>query len=323
MNVKNGAVGIAALLLALSLAGCGRGGRPNVLLITLDTTRADRLGCYGATNAYTPNLDRLAKDGAVYEQARTTCPLTLPAHASLLTGLTPLRHGLRVNDAGKLPEAVATLPGLFRSRGYATAAFVSAAVLDGRYGLNRGFDHYDDRLPDELFGEAARQDPLRAANPPETGGDETANRVIQWFEGRRAPWFVWVHFYDAHAPYQPHAAFEGKGVLHPYDQEIAFVDEQVGRLVKMLKKRGEYRRTVVVAVGDHGESLGEHGELEHGMTLYEGAIRVPLIIKGGGRGMRGKRISRPVSITQVAPLLAAEAGSSWSAGEVGDRQSSL
>ncbi len=300
---------VAGLLL---LTGCARSRQPNILLVTLDTTRADHIGAYGAQAAYTPNLDRLAADGWLFENARTVCPLTLPAHASIMTGVTPLRHGLRVNDGGILPTTVPTLAELFRANGYATAAFVSAVVLDKRFGLNRGFDHYDDRLPMQLYGAAAEADPAAAGAPPSIDGAETTTRMLSWLEQRKQPWFAWVHYYDPHVPYHPHAEYERQGVTNAYSQEIAHMDAQFGRILAELQRRRQYRDTWIIAVGDHGESLGEHGEATHGMTIYDGTMRVPLIVKPGGRQHgRSRRETRIVSSVDIAPTLAAVIGAPW------------
>lgn len=304
---------VTAMLPALLLlAGCARSRQPNVLLVTLDTTRADHVGAYGAKDAHTPNLDRLAADGWLFENARTVCPLTLPAHASILTGVTPLRHGLRVNEGGTLPPTVPTLPELFRTNGYATAAFVAAVVLDRRFGLDRGFDHYDDRLPTQLYGAAAESDPAAAVVPASIDGTEVTARALTWLALRKKPWFAWVHYYDPHAPYRSHPEYEKYGVTNAYAQEISHMDAQLGRIVAELRRRRQYRDTWIIAVGDHGESLGEHGEMTHGMTVYEPAIRVPLIVKTANRRSgRGRRESRPVSVVDIPATLAEAIGVKW------------
>ena len=286
----------AAVLAALAipcLCGCGRPYvEPNVLLITLDTTRADHIGCYAPHAGYTPNIDAIANDGTVFEQAYTVCPLTLPAHASIMTGVSPLRHGLHANDAGCLPPDIPTLAELFSTNGYDTAAFISAVVLDHGFGLARGFDTYDDRLPQRVLASvAASRQENHAAAWPSIDGAVTAGRFLEWIDAKSGagsqksetseskPWFAWVHFYDPHGPYEPHPEFAAHGVEDPYSQEISYVDSLVGRIVSRLKSGKHYADTWIVIVGDHGESLGEHNEQHHGFTLYEGAIRIPLIVK--------------------------------------------
>ncbi|HYH44672.1 MAG TPA: sulfatase, partial [Thermoanaerobaculia bacterium] len=267
----------AVLIGAMVAAGC-RAGEPggtaagssdgaSLLLVTLDTVRADRLGGYGYAAAETPTLDRLAREGVRFAAASTNAPLTLPAHASLLTGLLPPRHGLRNNGAGRLPE-VPTLAAVLAAAGYRTAAFVSSFVLDRRFGLDRGFAVYDDDVERDAGGGVALD--------AERRGDRTVERALAWLSAktpetldRERPFFLWVHLYDAHAPYAPPAPYDSRHRGRPYDGEIAFADAQVGRLVAELERRGLAGRTLVAVTADHGEALGEHGELTHGLLLYE------------------------------------------------------
>ncbi|MGE0816873.1 MAG: sulfatase-like hydrolase/transferase [Vicinamibacterales bacterium] len=276
--------------------------RPNVLLITLDTTRADHLGSYGYASAGTPNLDRLALDGVRFARALSPVPLTLPAHASLMTGQDPYRHGVRNNGHFVLPDDVPTLAARFSAAGYETAAFVSAFVLDRQFGLARGFDVYDDALDPPAVESAGLE--------LERRGDRTASAAAAWLARRpqapRRPWFLWVHFYDAHDPYVPPAPFDGRYSAMPYDGEIAFVDAQVGRLLQASDIQQAAPPLVIVA-GDHGESLGEHGESTHGLFLYEGAIKVPLIVAWPGI-LRRQVVDTAVRLVDVAPTLAGLAG---------------
>ena len=248
--------------------------RPNVLLITIDTLRWDHLGCYGSHDAATPVLDDLAGRGARFETAVMHAPLTAPSHASILTGVTPLRHGVRDNGAFVLPPDIASLPGTFQRAGYGTAAFVSGFPLDRRFGFARGFDTYDDRLP-RGAGRAAQT---------ERRADATTNAVLDWFGQRMpaAPWFLWVHYFDPHAPYDPPDGFRARFASTPYDGEIAFVDREIGRLLDRLRERGALPHTIVLATADHGESLGDHGEQTHGVFVYDATVRVPWILAGPG-----------------------------------------
>src|SRR5262249_49431400 len=226
--------------------------------MTLDTVRADRLGAYGYPGAEPPALDRLAREGLRFDQAVSAAPLTLPSHATLFSGLTPPHHGLRNNGAGRFPDDRATLATLLSARGYATGAFVGSFVLDHRFGLARGFDVYDDEID---------RDPNAPGSwEAERSGSQVADRALAWLEkaaggpdGR--PFCAWVHFYDAHAPYAPPEPYSGRHRDAPYDGEVAFVDAQVARLLEYLDRRGLAGSTVVVAAADHGEALGEHGEL--------------------------------------------------------------
>ncbi|MFP3940102.1 MAG: sulfatase, partial [Thermoanaerobaculia bacterium] len=247
----------------------------NLLLVTLDTTRADHLGAYGDAGAETPNLDRLAAGGLRFTDAVTPVPMTLPAHATLLTGLDPPGHGVRINGRFVLGQEHETLAEALRRAGYETAAFVSSFVLDRRFGLAQGFDRYDARL------ETTRA----AAFAPQTerSAEAVTDAAVEWLEGRRAaggegrPVFLWVHYFDPHDPYEPPEPFASRFADRPYAGEIAYVDRELGRLLASLERTGLAGRTVVVATADHGESLGEHGERYHSRTLYEGAVRVPLI----------------------------------------------
>lgn len=255
-----------------------RGSRtpPNLLLITIDTLRADRLGSYGHAGAATPNLDGLAARGVRFPTAVAHAPLTAPSHASILSSLTPLRHGVRDNGRHALPPAVVTVAESLRAAGYATAAFVSGFPLDHRFGFDRGFDTYDDHLP-------RGDDPRRSAYV-ERRGDLTTDAALRFVESRATnyhqPWFLWVHYFDPHSPYAAPGAVGARFAASPYDGEVAFTDEQVGRLLQSLHGLGMLDRTVVLATADHGESLGEHGEDTHGVFVYDATLRVPWIMAG-------------------------------------------
>lgn len=285
--------------------------RPNLLLITLDTTRADHLGCYGFADGQTPALDALAQRGTVFENAYTSSPLTLPAHATILTGLQPPEHGLRINGKARLDDGVSTLAGILQSQGYKTGAFVAAFVLNSKFGLNRGFERYDDDLTGAREQEVKQQ--LSRYRP----GNLVVDSALAWLAQNPAddqPFFAWVHLYDPHYPYFRHdelagTPFEG---IASYDAEIAFMDMQVGRLLAFLKERGLEDRTLVVAMGDHGEGLDDHGEMEHGHMLNQEVLHVPCIATLPGRVRQGARVSEIVSSRDVYPtvrdLLAIDAG---------------
>ncbi len=254
-------------------SAAGAAGPADLVLVTLDTTRSDYLGCYGAAGARTPVLDALASRGTRYARALTASPLTLPAHASLLSGLEPPEHGLVENGTAVLDAAVPTLAERLASRGYETAAFVSSRILDRRFGLDRGFATYDDRIPAERIGEYGY---------PERDAGAVTAAAIDWLSRRAGPrpLFLWVHYYDPHAPYAPPTEWRGSGAQADYAGEIAYVDRELGRLLEALA--GRARPRTIAVVGDHGESLGEHGERAHGIFLYRAALEVPLILAGPG-----------------------------------------
>ena len=300
------ALGVAAVTASMAL-GCGRRGReaapataarPSIVLISLDTTRADHLGCYGGGKT-TPNIDAWAREGVIFDLALTPVPITLPAHASLLTGLLPHRHGVRDNGVYRLPEDVATLAATLGGAGYDTAAVVGSAVLDRQYGLARGFARYDDRV------EGAGAGQLAIAERPATAVTDAAIRTAREL---RTPFFLFVHYFDAHAVYQPPSPFRERFAESLYAGEIAYVDDQIGRLRRELAGLGRAEDLVAVVTADHGESLGEHGEATHGVFLYQSTLHVPLVVIAPGRWPAGSRAAAPVSLVDIAPTLAQFAG---------------
>jgi arylsulfatase A-like enzyme/Flp pilus assembly protein TadD len=281
------------------LGGCSRESaprRPNLVLVTLDTVRADHLGCYGDREAATPWLDRLAGEGIRFANASSAVPLTLPSHTTVLTGLLPPHHGLRNNGVGALRPGTATLATLLASAGYRTGAFIGAFVLDHRFGLKAGFEVYDDEIERDPKAGVV----LEAERP----GREVVDRALAWLARDDArPFFLWVHLYDAHAPYTPPPAWSARHPGRPYDGEVSAVDEQVGRILEALRRRGLDGRTAVAVAADHGESLGEHGELTHGLLLYEPTLHVPLLLRAPW-GLKARVVEAPVSLVDLAPTLA-------------------
>ncbi|HSF20215.1 MAG TPA: sulfatase-like hydrolase/transferase [Vicinamibacteria bacterium] len=269
-------------LLALVFSACGNGellstgsaASFDVVLITLDTTRADRLGVYGYEKAETPNLDRLAREGIRFADAVSPAPITLVAHASMLTGLDPDHHGVRHNGQYRLDPSRVTLAEVLRENGYQTAAIVSGFVLDARYGLDQGFDRYDDRTT-PLSGQ-----PFSGLG--ERNAEATTDAALEWLGGRdeSKPYFLWVHYFDPHSEYKPPEEYASRFSASPYDGEIAYMDSQIGRLIAELEKTGN--DLLVVVAGDHGESFGEHSEHGHSRFLYESTQRVPLLLWSPG-----------------------------------------
>ena len=295
----------AALLGVAILAGAGwwvwgRDTAPapmNVVLITLDTLRADHLGAYGATEVKTPHLDRLATQGVVFDQVMTTAPLTLPAHSSIMTGQFPPKHGVRDNGGFFLGPEQITLAEILSERGYQTGATVGAFVLDSKWGLDQGFGTYQDDF--DLTNVKAMS--LASVNRP---GNEVVDLALKWMDGvADQRFFAWMHLYDPHAPYISPEPYRSQYRGHPYRGAIAFTDAQVGRVFDYLDARGLSDNTIVIVTADHGEGLGEHGEETHGFFVYESAMRVPLIVRAPGRGLTPRRVSQPVRSVDIMPTV--------------------
>jgi choline-sulfatase len=269
----------------------------DVVLVTLDTTRADRLGCYGNHDVATPHLDNLAARGVRFSNAYSHVPLTCPSHASILTGLIPVRHGVHDNGGFVLGDGPTTMAEVFVDAGYRTGAFVSAFVLDRRFGLGRGFATYEDEVP------GGGRDDIEAS----VRASVTVDRALAWLRSdRERPTFLWVHLYDAHYPYDPPEPFASRYRDRPYDGEVAYVDSQVGRLLDAVAERG--RPTLVAAIGDHGESLGEHQELTHSYFIYSATQRVPLLVSLPGYLPEGEVLAPVVRGVDLMPTLVELAG---------------
>jgi len=267
--------------------------RPNVLLITLDTTRADHLGCYGDTRAKTPVLDGLAAGGAIFLEAHSHVPLTLPSHAVILTGDLPSTLNLRVNGL-KLGDGFPTLATILKARGYWTGAFVSSVILERGRGLARGFDVYDDHMTLE---------PRGGGPPEERRAADVTKAALHTMAGVGSPYFLWVHYYDPHYEYRAPEPYGKEFASRPYDGEIAYMDANVGTLLEGLRRKGLLENTLVVVVADHGEGLMEHGERQHGIFLYEYALHVPLLMSWKGHIKAGQRIGNLCGLDDVAPTI--------------------
>jgi choline-sulfatase len=284
---------------AAKVSPVGAAGHP-IILVTIDTLRADRLGAYGSTKGLTPALDRFAQGAVRFTAAVTQVPLTLPAHATILTGLHPAKHGVRTNDGFRLAASVPTLAEALRARRYATGAFIGGYPLQASFGLARGFDRYDD-------------DFLRAAGAVERPADDVVRSAVAWIDGRQSqPFFAWLHLFDPHSPYTPPAPFAAAHADAPYDGEVAYTDAAIGRLFEHLERSGLFSRAAILIVADHGESLGDHGERTHGMFLYDATVRVPLLVKLPDVAA-SRDVTVPVETSDLAPTIAALAGAQLSA----------
>ena len=293
---------------------------PNVVLITLDTTRADHLSAYGYRLGRTTHLDRLAAEGVLFERAVAAAPITLPSHVSLFTALYPFAHGVRNNGSSSLSDKVPTLATALRDHGYRTAAFVSAFVLDRHFGLARGFDHYDDHL--ETRGQIGSVEVERKGDRTALAADEWLTQYTRGADGAagsktRPPFFMWLHLYDAHDPYDPPSPFRDEFADRPYDGEIAFDDAVVGSVLDRIDRLGLRSSTLIAVVGDHGESLGDHGEVTHAMFVYDAALHVPMMLWWPGHLPAAKRIGSLVRGIDLAPTLLDLAGVPPLAGAAG------
>ena len=289
-----------------------------VVLITIDTLRADRVGAYGYDKAETPAMDELSRQGVTFENAIVQTPITLPSHASIMTGTYPVYHGLQ-DVVGRLDENIPTLGEWFQGRGYASGAFVGASVLSANWGLDRGFDHYDDD-----FSRSSSAGSRIDFDRVERNAEAVVSRAIPWMEKQRnRPFFLWIHLYDPHDPYQPPEPYASRFRQRPYDGEVAYTDAQIKRLFDSLRKLGLYDSSLIVLTADHGEMLGEHGEEHHAFFIYEASLRVPLIIKPpqgrvSSRELAGTRVTTQVRSVDIAATIAQVLGAGvpqWVQGE--------
>lgn len=267
----------------------------NLVVITLDTTRADRMGAYGNKDVETPAFDRIAREGVLFEQAVAVAPLTLPVHSSMFTGKFPPEHGVRDNGGFFLGNDQLTLAEVLKSKGYRTGGFIGAYVLDSKWGMNQGFDTYFDKF--DLSESKAIS--VGAIQRP---GNEVVDEALPWIkQAAGSPFFAWIHLYDAHSPHRPPEPFATKYKERPYNGEVAFCDTQVARVIAELESLGLYDRTVIMIMGDHGESLGDHGEGGHGFFVYNSTTHVPFAVRAPFSLTRGRQVGDPVRSVDVMP----------------------
>jgi arylsulfatase A-like enzyme/predicted negative regulator of RcsB-dependent stress response len=268
----------------------------NVLVITIDTLRADHLGCYGYKSIHTPNIDALGAAGVRFEHAYTPVPITLPSHTVIFTGTYPTASGMHDFSGNRLGAQSLTMASLLKENGFTTGAVVASAVLDSRFGLSRGFDFYYDHFDFNRLQEANLDEMERP-------GNLVADLALDWLTHNSSQrFFLWMHLYDPHYPYTPPAPFSTEYQSHPYDGEIAFADAQVGRILQFLKSKGLYEKTLIVLSGDHGEGLGEHGEKTHGFFIYDSTLHVPLIMRFPGAAHPGT-VATAVSTADILPTV--------------------
>jgi len=317
MLAKRLSVWVSISALAASLA-CNRADRErtaaapplrplNLVVVTIDTLRPDHLHCYGYSKIETPSVDSVAASGVLFENAVTQTPLTPPSHASIFTGLYPTVHHVRDTGGFILQPSSTTLATMLQQQGWDTAAFVSSAVLKKLFGLSQGFAVYDDQMPKPGSSRDFLEDPERRAG-------DTVDRTLRWLETQSGkPYFLWVHLYDPHLPYQPPSPFKEKYKDRPYDGEIAYADRELGRLFEAVRKKSPADKTIIALLSDHGESLGEHGEYSHGVFLYDATLRIAFLISGPGVpvGMRIKEQARAIDfLPTVLELMGGKAPAS-------------
>jgi len=294
--------GVITIVAGLAPAAQAGANSTNVVLITIDTVRADRVGCYGYRQAHTPNLDALAREGVMFQTAVSAVPLTLPSHCSIMTGTYPTLHGVRDNLGYTLGDSPPTLANLLKAKGYRTAAFVGADVLNPQRGLNRGFDTYSAPFRRRM----GRDNPLTfnlqdLQRPAENVISDTLGWMSRQPLRSDKPFFVWIHLYDPHTPYDPPPRFRAM-LNDPYDGEISYADDEIGKFFEYMKQHGLYDSSLIIAASDHGESFGEHGEYTHGYFIYDTTLLVPLIIKPpAGRAISRHTIKAPVRTIDIAP----------------------
>ncbi len=298
-RIVTAAVCAVMALIAWGSIRCNRATPPpavprNILLITIDTLRADALGAYGNTRAVTPLIDRLAHGGLRFDNARAHNVVTLPSHANILTGRLPIDHGVRDNSGFRVPANEETLATWLKARGFRTGAFVSAFPLDSRFGLARGFDEYDDRFVDAI----ARPAMLEQERP----GTVTVAAAARWIASQDGKWFCWVHLYEPHFPYAPPAPFDARFAGDGYAGEVAATDEALRPLLQPILDAGSATPTLVVLTSDHGESLGDHGEATHGIFAYDATLKVPLIVYYPPL-LKPRTIATPAGHVDIAPTI--------------------
>ena len=288
------AVGITWFVFSLKSSGRIR----NILLISIDTCRADHLGCYGYGGKTTPNIDAIAKDGILFENVVSPVPLTLPAHSSMLTGTIPPYHGVHDNLDYQLAQSNLTLAEILKDNGFATGAIVSSFVLDSQFGIDQGFDYYNDQFEDEI----------KKGHFAERRGEEASRFACNWLsENKDKPFFLFLHYYDPHTVYDPPEPFASKFANDLYAGEIAYADHCIGKVLKKLKKLNLYDSTLLVITGDHGEGLNEHREKEHGFFIYDSTIKVPLIFRCP-KSSKGKKVNDVIGLIDIVPTFLASLG---------------
>lgn len=291
-------------MVLLLLTRCGRSEQWNVLIVTFDTTRADRIGCYGNTSIQTPNVDALAAEGVLFEKAFTPIPITLPSHTTIMTGKVPFAHGVRDNGIFSVGPQQKTLAEYLKEAGYATGAAIASFPLTSEFGINQGFDFFEDKITahfEDFFGN--RNVPRQRLFFDERNAGQVNEALLPWLEtNANKPFFAWAHYFDPHQPHEPPAPYSHLYASDLYNGEIAYADQSFGVLVNRLKELGVYEKTLIILTADHGEGMGDHNEETHSMLVYNSTLHVPLIIKAP-QSAKGRRISQRVGTVDIFPTV--------------------
>ena len=296
---------LMALLIVLQLSNCQQKPQVNVIIITFDTTRADHIGAYGNKNAQTPVLNQLASDGVLYEKSLAPIPITLPSHSSIMTGKVPFAHGVRDNGLFKLASEQETLAEILKAKGYQTAAAIGSFPLTSQFGINQGFDYFNEHITqkyEDVFGD--RTIPKEKLFFDERKAAQVNDAIMPWIEDHaQSPFFVWLHYFDPHHPHEPPAPYNQSFVHDLYQGEIAYADESLGNIIAQLKRLNVYDNSIIVFTSDHGEGMGEHNESTHSLLVYNATLHVPLIVKYPNQKYANSRISNWVGSVDILPTI--------------------
>ena len=301
---------IGLLFIITTLSGCNQQQDINIVIVTFDTTRADHIAAYGNKNAQTPTLDKLAQDGVLYEKALTSIPITLPSHSSIMTGKVPFSHGVRDNGLFKLNDSQLTLAEILKQNGYNTAAAIGSFPLTSQFGINQGFDYFNEHITqkfEDIFGE--RTIPKDRLFFDERKAAQVNDVILPWLnDNAKSPFFIWMHYFDPHHPHEPPAPYNQSFIHDLYLGEIAYADESLGTIIAELKRLNVYDNTLIVFTSDHGEGLDEHNESTHSLLIYNGTLHVPLIVKYPKQQYANTRVSNWVGSIDIFPTILSQLG---------------
>jgi arylsulfatase A-like enzyme/Tfp pilus assembly protein PilF len=296
---------LSLLIFFVLISACHQDNGFNVIIVTFDTTRADHIGVFGKTDANTPTLDSLAKDGVVYQHTLTSIPITLPSHSSIMTGKNPFAHGIRDNGLFNLSDQQLTLAEILKAKGYNTAAAIGSFPLTSQFGINQGFDYFNEHITlnqEDMYGD--KTIPKEALFFDERTAAQVNDSIMPWIEeNHNDPFFVWFHYFDPHRPHEPPAPYDQQFINDLYQGEIAFADESLGNVIAQLKRLKVYDNSLIIFTSDHGEGNGEHNEETHSFLIYNSTLHVPLIIKYPNQFYANRKIKKWVATVDIFPTI--------------------